>query len=135
MDRDLVIKNILLSDKEEYTKKSVLHYLKAVTSVDLNKPKYIKKGDVIIQNSNIKNRPFVVIKVFKEYCYAIPMSTTKDEYYLTETRSRFWGEGYFNSSVMAIKHEYCIEKYIGVYDNIKHLNKVIKILKEQLSEI
>lgn len=118
MERNEVIKNVLLDTRKDYTKEMVTHLLKSVTTIEGNMPDKIKKGDIITMSLGAKKRPFVIIKVYKDYCYAMPLSSTKDELFLTETNSRFMSiEGHFTKTITSVSLDYCLKNYCGIYDN------------------
>lgn len=110
MERNECIKNILLDTRKDYPKEMVIHLLKSITAIDNNMPCKIKKGDMITMNIGAKKRPFVIIKVYKEYCYAIPLSSTKDELNLIKTSSRFLNiDGFFSKTITSVSLDYCIK--------------------------
>jgi len=136
MLKEDVINEVLNDGNKTYSKEFVVHVLNKVTKIDYYPPKIIKKGDIIISNSAIKKRPNVVIKVFKDYCYAIPMTTTKDAFYLADAKTRFFNRtSYFTNSIILLHIGYCLDNFIAIYDNPRHLNIVIKELKKNISKI
>lgn len=124
------------------SKNDVLHHLKTITQIEKGdqtntstpkfKPKHLKKGDIIKNGVAFKVRPCVVIKVEKDIVYSIPLSTTENSNNLCETKSRFFENSYFSKSIVSNTIEVALKNYTGIYDNSKHLNKVIKQLKETL---
>lgn len=130
-----IIKNV--KNNKSFSKTEVLEILNTITKLNNhnNKPKYLKKGDVINNLIGNKVRPCVIIKVEKEQVYVIPMSTTDDHNKLCDAKSRFFKDGYFTKTLASINYDIAIKQYKGSYDNPKHLNIVIKQLKVKLNEI
>lgn len=99
----------------------------------VQKPKYIKKSDVILVWEGVKRRPAVIIKVLKDRtCIYTPMTSTENIHCLTPFNSRFFGEGCFTKTVSVCTEEFAIENFAGVFDNNRDLNVAIKNLKEFL---
>lgn len=97
------------------------------------KPTQIKKGDVFSgAGVNGKPRPFVVAKVVDNWCYCIALTTTEDEYALLPYTSRFYPvKGYLTSSLLIAKNEQVVEKFMGVLDDNRSINKAFKIICEK----
>lgn len=94
------------------------------------RPTYIKKGDVITCHQGVKSRPSVIIKVQKDgTCIYIPLTSTENVHCMTESKSRFFAEGCFSKSFSVCTQEFALDNFVGVYDNMKYVNKAIKELK------
>lgn len=101
----------------------------------INKPSKLRKGDVFLGYSGKKSRPCVVCKVLKDGTVTyIPLTGSENVHCLTESKSRFFGEGCFSKTFDVCTEEYATENFIGVYDNNKLLNKAIKTLKEYINK-
>lgn len=129
-----VLEDIDKIDKPSVSVAMLRHFVTSVT-MEIEPPKYYKKGDVIQFEAGLKPRPCVIVKLEEEIVYAIPLSSTCDEINLCESRSRFFGRGFFSKTIVAIKTKYCNEHYLGIYDNPKLLNKAIKLLKQEINNI
>ena len=93
-------------------------------------PKYLKKGDVIAISSGVKIRPSVIIKVTKEYVVCIPLTSQSNcVNKMSESKSRFFKDGYFCNTFEVVDIEVAKSQFIGVYDNMKLLNNAIKELR------
>ena len=123
------------TSKTSYTKGEVKSFIQSVGGAQYGRPRYLKKGDVVSNGVGAKKRPCVVVKVDKDFVYAIPLSTTEDELSLCASSSRFFDNGWFTRGVSVVSTDYAIDNFIGVYDNIKLLNKAIKLTKEEISRI
>ena len=95
----------------------------------IEKPKYIKKGDVYVVSVGGKKRPVVVAKVLEDTVIGIPLSTTEDELNLCKSSSRFLGKGWFSKQLLSSKKTFALENWVGIYDNPKLLNKAISKLR------
>ena len=63
---------------------------------EIQKPSHICKGDVFLVYEGKKKRPNVVIKVLKDRTIIyIPLTSTDNIHCLSESKSRFFGEGCF----------------------------------------
>lgn len=125
-------------NKTSYSKSEVQHLINSINSIQsLREPKidYIKKYDYFLYESatNVKSRPFVVVKVLKDTVIAIPLSTTKDALNLIPSRSRILKEGYFSKQFLTVHKEVAIKNWVGIYDNTKLVDKAVKSLKEFLN--
>ena len=123
------------SSKPHFTKGEVKGFINSVGGAQFGLPKYLKKGDIISNNVGAKKRPCVVIKVFTDVIYAIPLSSNEDELNLCKSKSRFWGDGWFSCGIIAMTKTYAMDNFLGVYDNPKLLNKVIKLSKQEINKI
>ena len=121
--------------KDSYSKKDVRLILHHLPSVKANNPSKLKKGDVYSMHVGTKKRPSVIIKIHEGLAYSIPLTTTKDEYYLCDANSRFWKESMFNKYLAVTKETDALDNFTGTYENTRHLNKVIKTLKLHLLEL
>lgn len=113
-----------------YSFLEVKHIIGTITCVESCSPDIFRKGDVFIQSVGVKKRPVVIIHVAEEVVYGIPLSTTQDELNLCESKSRFFGEGYFSNQLVSASFEYVKHNFGGVYDNPKAVNIAIKELKK-----
>ena len=99
------------------------------------RPTSIRKGDVIVSFEGVKSRPSVVVNVLKDRTVLyIPLTSTENVHCLSESKSRFFGEGCFCKAFSVCTEEFAIEHFVGVYDNNKLLNQAIKQLKEYLNK-
>ena len=130
-----LIEMVSVMSKQQFTKGEVKSFINSVSSRPDEQPSKIKKGDVIYNEMGGKKRPCVVVKVFKDFVFMIPLSTTFDELNLIQSRSRFFKKGWFTKGVAVSKKEYAIQNFMGVYDNPKLLNKAIKLMKEEINSI
>lgn len=121
--------------KEMFTKGEVKTFINSVLTADSKSPKSFKKGDVIANGVGAKTRPIVIIKVVGSLLYGIPLSTTKDELNMSESKSRFMEDGYFSKGISVVTFEYAIENFIGVYDNMKLLNNAISLMKSEIIKL
>lgn len=102
---------------------------------EIQKPSEIKKGDAIINFEGVKSRPCVVCKVLKDRTVLyIPLTSSENVHCLSESKSRFFGEGCFTKSISVCTEEFAINNFIGVYDNMPALNKAIKELKNYIQK-
>lgn len=100
----------------------------------IQKPFQIKKGDVITAYEGVKARPAVVVKVLKDRTILyIPLTSTENIHCMATFKSRFFGEGCFTKSINTCTEEYALEYFVGVFDNMKALNKAIKDFKEMIN--
>ena len=97
---------------------------------DINKPKYLKKGDVYIAAVGNKRRPVVIAKILDDIVLGIPLSTTKDELNLYKSSSRFFKDGWFSKQLISASEQYAYDNWVGIYDNHKRLNIAVKKLKK-----
>jgi len=114
-----------------YIGTAVKKFVDEVTHDIDNAPDSFKKGDVIklqTVGSN-KNRPSVIIKVCSEYVVSIPLTTTESVHCLSESKSRFFKNGFFSNTYAVTPIKVAKENFIGVYDNHKLLNLAIKELR------
>ena len=107
----------------------VVQKIKEVDCDDTHLPTVLKKGDVIKLESGIKVRPCVIIKVYKDFVIAIPLTSTENIHNLCVSSSRFFGEGWFSNTYVIVPIGLALERFIGVYDDMKVLNNAIKELK------
>lgn len=124
---------------KNYSMAEVRHLIGTITKVETNRPKFLRKNDVIIRvgsatRAEQKRRPYVVIKVLKDKCLAMPLSTTEDELNLCESQSRFFGNGFFTSHIVTIKIEDALDNFAGVYDNPRLVNKAVREMKQFLTK-
>jgi len=99
------------------------------------KPKIIKKGDVVLVHQGVKPRPCCVVKVVGDTVCYIPLTSSDNIHCLSESSSRFWGDGSFCKTFDICTLEYALDNFIGVYDNPKLLNRAIKELKEYITDM
>ena len=100
----------------------------------MQRPSQIKKGDVITAYEGVKARPAVVVKVLKDGTVMyIPLTSTENIHCMTTFKSRFFGEGCFTKSINICTEEHAIEYFVGVFDNMKTLNKAIRDFKEMIN--
>lgn len=101
---------------------------------NVQRPIYIKKGDVIISFEGKKARPSVIVKVLKDKTLLhIPLTSTENMHCMTPFKSRFFGEGCFTRAMSSCSEEYAIENFVGVFDNMKALNLAIKDFKHLIN--
>lgn len=136
MDKNSVIERL---QNKNYSMSEVKHLIGTITRVEKNRPKFLRKNDVIIRvgsggSQEAKKRPYVVIKVLEDKCIAMPLSTTEDELNLCESQSRFFGNGFFTSHIVTIKIEDALDNFAGVYDNPRLVNKAIREMKQFLTK-
>lgn len=114
-----------------FIKKAIMDTNFKILKQNNHLPKYIRKGDVIILTHGAKSRPCVVSKVLKNRTVIyIPLTSTENIHCLTSYKSRFFGEGCFSKSYDICTEDIAIANFIGVFDNMKDLNKAIKELRE-----
>ena len=102
---------------------------------EMSRPTEIRKGDVITNYEGVKSRPCVVVKVLKDRTVLyIPLTSSENVHCLSNSKSRFFGEGCFTKSFSVCTEEFAIEHFVGVYDNMTAVNKAIKELKNFLNE-
>ena len=66
---------------------------------EMNRPTEIRKGDVITNYEGVKSRPCVVVKVLKDRTVLyIPLTSSENVHCLSNSKSRFFGEGCFTKS-------------------------------------
>ncbi len=116
--------------EKNYSFSEIKHIIGMITCVENCSPSVFKKGDVFIQRVGVKKRPVVIIYSDEELVYGIPLSTTQDELNLCESKSRFFGEGYFAKQLVSAPLDYVRHNFGGVYDSPKVLNTAIKELKK-----
>ena len=97
---------------------------------DINKHKYLKKGDVYTAAVGSKKRPVVIAKILDDIVLGIPLSTTKDELNLYKSSSRFFKDGWFSKQLISASKQYAYDNWVGIYDNHKRLNIAVKELKK-----
>lgn len=98
---------------------------------EIQKPTYIRKGDVFVGYEGKKKRPNVVIKVLKDRTILyIPLTSTDNVHCLSESKSRFFGEGCFSKSFSVATEEFALENFVGVYDDMKVINNAVQELKK-----
>jgi hypothetical protein len=132
--KDELLDQLSKNDKGQYSVKEVKHFIRNIKLNRNFEPTHLKKGD-IIRIYTVKVRPAVIIKIDNNIVYCIPLSTTKDELNLCETNSRFFNNNYFTKCIDVTTYQYAIENIIGIYDNPKHLNIVIKQLEKEMLKI
>jgi len=120
--------------KETYGKKEVSHLLNTLSS-RIHAPDIIKKGDVYINKALMKSRPYVIIKVCKDKVYSIPLTTTNNMFVLCECKSRFFVNSYFTKQLTMVNIKYVNDNFVGIYDNTRHLNIVIRKLSEHIKSL
>lgn len=89
----------------------------------------VRKGDVFLYDRIDKVRPCVVIKVIKDMCIALSMSTTKNWMNLGQFNCRQFGQNYFNMNVFLVESSYVRNQFVGIMSDRKSLNESIKLLK------
>lgn len=89
----------------------------------------VRKGDVFTYDRIDKTRPCVVIKVIKDICIALSMSTTKNWMNLGKFKCRQFGENYFNMNMFLVESSYVRKHFLGIMSYRKGLNESIKLLK------
>lgn len=116
-----------------YLGKFVQDEISKITFIDphkTQKPTHIRKHDVLVMYAGSKARPVVVIKVLKDRTVIyIPLTSTDNVHCLSESNSRFFGEGCFSKCFSVCTEQKAIEQFIGVYDNPKLVNNAIRELK------
>lgn len=130
-----VLKSIV---EPQYNTAQVKHLVTSVSMSATAKnllPIKLKKGDIIsITDSLGKDRPAVVIKVTKDSCICLGMSTTPDQLCFHKCNSRFNPKSYLTTNLLVLKLEDALINYVGMYDNTADLNRAIvefkKILKK-----
>lgn len=127
-----VIEDVEKSIIKHYTKEMVLFKLKSVRAPKPSPPSRLKKGDVFTTNEGgaSKCRPYVVVSVGDRCSLCIPLSTTKDCMNLSESSSRFFGDGYFSKSFVSFHNSFIMNNFVGVYDNQKKLELAQKKMRE-----
>jgi len=134
MHLDQVIKDLKV---KQYGYNDVVEVLQSVTAISNSKirPKELKKHDVIRTFEVRKARPGVIIKVLEDVVIVIPLSTTEDCINLCESKSRFFGEGFFSRNFVVVCKDEAMQNFLGVYDNPKLVNQACKLLKEFTNKI
>lgn len=132
--REDVLEQLITNNKEQYSVKEVKHIVSNIKVTNKFLPTKLKKGDVI-RIYTVKVRPAVIIKILNNIIYCVPLSTTKDELNLCESSSRFFPDSYFTKSIDVTTYQYALDNIIGLYDNPKHLNEIIKLLEKEMSNI
>ncbi len=129
-------KQVVLEGLKEkaYSFSEVKHIIGTITCVENCSPEVLRKGDVYIQRIGEKRRPVVIIHIDEELVYGIPLSTTQDDLNLCESKSRFFGEGYFAKQLVSAPLDYVRHNFGGVYDSPKVLNTAIKELKKTVEK-
>ena len=94
------------------------------------KPDKLKKGDIFTFKEGVKVRPCIVLKVVKDKVIYTSCSTITEARTLYESKSRFLGNTNLTLNLNVCSVEDALDNFVSVYDNPKHLNKVIKDLKE-----
>lgn len=123
-----------------YSAAQVKHLIGSITSIEGKfstlVPLTLKRGDVWREACNIdKKRPIVCVKVLKDIVIGIPLSTTKDHYFLHDSKSRFFGEGYFVNQIVTSTHKNALDNFCGVYDNPKMLNDACRQMRIFLNKV
>lgn len=113
-----------------YLGSHVRSLINKVTCEDATKPTHLKKHDVITTYAGVKSRPAVIVKVFKDFVAAIPLTTGNSVHCLSESKSRFFRDGCFCNMYVIVPLDVAMENFIGMYDNPKLVNTAIKNLKE-----
>lgn len=118
--------------KKTYIGSYVIERVQEVECDDTYLPSQIKRGDVLIVRNGAKQkaRPSVVIKVFEDKCIVIPLTSTKNVHNLCESKSRFFGEGWFSNVYDVVTISHAKQVFAGVYDNPRLVNVAIKELKK-----
>lgn len=117
----------LPKNKEKFGRVELEHLLRTLTP-EVNPPKTLKVGDVIVIKSN-KPRPAIIFQVMEDTVLVVPLSTTQDSLNLCETGGRFFGGQYFGKSILTVSKEYAFKSFTGTYDHSKSLNEAKKKLK------
>lgn len=118
-------------ENRNYTQKEVKALIHTISNKELsNCVKTIKKGDVFTNVKANKTRPFVVLKVFKERVLAISMSTTEDYMTVIPFSCRIFGDNYFSFNIQLVHVDEVRKNFVGVLEDKKALNDVIRIVKE-----
>lgn len=126
-----IIKEIdTLVNKPTYSKSEVKCLVNSVSSETANRPDKLKIGDVFVNLVGGKNRPIVIVKVLEDVVLGVPLSTTEDSLNLVQFKSRFFGNNYFSKQVIITKYELAMEKFTGVFDSPRDLNKAKAMLKQ-----
>lgn len=99
-----------------------------VTIEDRYLPKELKRGDVINVYHGIKKRPCVILSIKENIVIHIPLTSSENIHNLCESKSRFYGGGYFSNTYGVCKLETALENFIGVYDNDLFLDNAEKQL-------
>ena len=117
-----------LKDKS-YSFAEVKHLMGTITIIDGNPPSKYKKGDVYASYQGVKRRPICIIKVVDDLVFGIPLSSTKDTFYLHEHKSRFFKNGYFTNQLVSSSIDYVDENFLGILDDNRNLNIAVKKLQ------
>jgi len=96
----------------------VIARISEVECDDTFTPSFLKKGDVILKTVGGKRRPCVIIKVLAEMVVIIPLTSTENIHNLCESKSRFFGEGWFSKTYDIEEIKWARMNFIGVYDKV-----------------
>ena len=125
MDKSTLKEKVL---KGNYTKEQMLGWISALPgSTGSHKPSSIKVGDVYMHP--IFKHPYVFLEDKGEYWVCGLLTTDGDfEQVLEECKSRFFETSYFTKVLFTISEP--VGAWCNVYDNARHLKKVLQQLKE-----
>lgn len=121
-----------VQDNLKYPGTQVKNIINQVTKIEQPYLTKLKKGDVFSyaygKDVNKKPRPAVIVKVLDEIVLAIPLSTNPGHMELCESKSRFFRDCWFTKHLISCHIDVAKERFLGVYDNPKRLNRAIKEL-------
>lgn len=130
MTRELLIDKI--NDTHNFDKKKIINWVKAMPSSysSRTQPISFRVGDVLYHP--IFQHPYVLL----EYCIdhwkcGLLTSNSECDDILCDTESRFFSDSYFTNVLFTVGRD-IDHQFRGVYENKRHLKKVLKNLKEIL---
>ena len=102
---------------------------------NVNCPTSFKKGDVYVSYYGVKSRPYVIVKVFKDFVVGIPSTSGENIHSSVPYKCRFFGEGYLGKTIDIASKEYVLENFTGIFEDKKAIKLAIENIKEFVNKL
>jgi hypothetical protein len=129
MNKDYIIEKI---EKNDFTPEKLLGWVKALPGAKNKlKPVTNKVGDMYMHN--VFQHPYILLEQKPDGYWICGLLTSEEtcNEILYKTESRFLHESYFTRALFTVTEP--TGTFYGVYDNEKHLKKVLSDLKKIIS--
>lgn len=105
-------------------------------STKILKPDNINRYDIVYAGIGGIPHPVLIFKTKGEYCYGIIISSTDGSHCLTKIEgSRYFKDACATITMIKEKEEVLLDKWIGVFDNKKEADRIIKAFKTHITEV
>ena len=105
-------------------------------STKILKPTSIERYDIVYAGVGGIPHPVLIFKKTAEYCYGIIISSTDGSHCLTKIEnSRYFDNACATITMIKEKEDALLDKWIGVFDNKREADRIIKAFKNHLTEV